>query len=399
MTSPTPAIPPPLPRGKRPRWKIAALIAVLVIVCLAVPGLAFPFLLNLRKRTADRQQAEATRVLENQTRPLSPDEEQALREFLEKLLVAIKARDDETIEHSVDNETFIHLAIAGLELPAGARDGFAKGLRKSRAGILENLCGMAGKLVGIHVRDGKPAATCRFDIPQGGTNYIDLVVRRDAAGFRVIDLHNYLFALDASAEARRAFVAMVPADSESVARMLGLPGKIDRQAVNDIARISNHLRAGQYDEVIAAYEGLPEETRRLPFLYAIYIQALQQTDDDSETANAKYAEALAEGPAILGKKSAIDLLLVDMHFLREDFAAARKCAERTKEIIGNDAYLEFLIGMMALKQGDTAAAKEALLRGEALEPELDAIKDLRVMLEEAETTDPTEPAPATPPDS
>jgi tetratricopeptide (TPR) repeat protein len=173
---------------------------------------------------------------------------------------------------------------------------------------------------------------------------------------------------------------MLGPDTSTLAQILGIPTAESRETAMQLTGYTSSLQEGDFRAVVEKYGRLKPAMQNLPFTYSIYIQALQQLSNTQPDMNETYAQALEKARGILGEDVTIDLLLVDMHFIRGDMPAARKDVENALKTIGDDSYLHHLSGLMCVRTDDLAGAEAALAKAEKIQPDLIDLVDLRMML-------------------
>jgi len=89
-------------------------------------------------------------------------------------------------------------------------------------------------------------------------------------------------------------------------------------------------------------------------------------------------KALESASAILGPDTATDLLMLDMHLVRKDYKACERGLDNVMKVVGEDAGLLHLKGMVAVMDGDAATAGLCLEKAEKVEPHLLGLIDLRI---------------------
>jgi Flp pilus assembly protein TadD len=378
---------PPAPKKKGLHGCVIALICVgvalpvlAILASLAVP--AYNAIQAKARQIKAEREAKAPTTEITPSAPLSEEEKKALEAFMEKLIAAIEESDQEALNRMVDYDTFTAGVFEGLSSDASVRAGFQKGIKQKPGGIYSNVLGQPGRFLRHRVRNGMPAATLRFLLEAGGASYLDIIVRRDdRGGFLVVNTYDYLFGADVLQEARRAVALMMGggADQSLLARLFGIQGAFDKKRVDQITGVRGAVTSGDFALAASRYEALPENLRRMPFLYSAYVQALQQLGD-SEEANAKYLAALEQGRSILGPDVMIDMLYIDLHFMKNDFAAARDAVKASLRVIGDDAYLHHLLGLMCVKLRDAVGAEQALQQAQKIEPDLSSLIDLKLQV-------------------
>lgn len=346
------------------------LVLVAILAAFAVP--------TFQKIQAQAQKIKEDNLAKVTQVPLTGAEKAEAEEFATELIKAVEA--GKGVDAFVDYEYLAERIYSGFSGEAQMKSGFIGGVKKTPGGIFSDILGQPGRFVRHWTREGVPALTLRFEMPGGGVTYLDgLLVRQKAGGFKIADAYNYLFGVLVSREVRTATAFATGSGDGLMKQILG--GNARKQDVDTLLELTRANRAGNPKEALTRYHALSPEMKRQSLAYIQYIKALQSLGEESED---EYVQALEKARGILGADVTIDLLLVDRHFLREDFKAARKAVEVSLQAIGDDSYLYHLLGLTCLKDNDVPAAKDALKRALALEPDLVDLVDLKLMILAAE---------------
>jgi hypothetical protein len=181
-----------------------------------------------------------------------------------------------------------------------------------------------------------------------------------------------------SENARQAIVLLQNQDAGLAARLLGLntASKADAEAL--LSFLTN-LKKHDFKADVKAYEALPPALRRSRTAFIAYITTLQHLVGQPYYDKA-YQTALESTTDILGPDSATDLLLFDLNLMKKNYKAAQQGIERVLLKVGDDAKLYQLEGIAAIRAHDLEAAERCLAKGEALEPDLSGLVDLRLQV-------------------
>lgn len=383
MESPPPLSPPPLfPAAGPPPKKglsgcaIAAIVGgVLLFLAAILVALAVPTFRKIQEMAEQKKAEIRAKVVQV---PLTETEKADAAAFAQKLLLAVEAR--EGVHDFVDYETMADAVYSGFSGEQQFKAGFVRGVTKNPGGIFSDVLGQPGRFVRHWTREGVPAVTLRFEMAGGGVTYLDaLLARQKTGGFKIVDAYNYLFGVMVSREVRSA-TALASGSGEGVLNQI-LGGAARKQDLDKLLQLVQANREGRAKEALAMYHALSPAMKTQSLAYIQYIKALQALGEESEE---EYVQALEKARGILGGDVTVDLLLVDRHFLRQDFKAARRAIEGSLQAIGDDSYLYHLLGLACLHDKDVPAARDALKRATAVEPDLVDLVDLKLMILAAE---------------
>jgi Tfp pilus assembly protein PilE len=384
-----PDLPPPLPhlppapmaphKGTGTVWIVLIIVAAVLVLFGVLAALAVPAYERIQQAAQEMkdQQAQALKP----PRPLTEAQKQALAQFGADLAEAATQKDSARVTAMQDNEGFCARVFnklpAGFPDLAGMRRGFMQGIQQREGGWLWSV--MSGDVHFLRARErlGYPAVLLRIKTAEGAVSYVDIMVRPEGEGFRIVDMFNYIFATTASEESRNVMAMMLSKSAGSgLAAMLGMP-KMDERTGGLFVSINEASRAGNTAEVLRICDGLPPELKTQRIFFIIRLQALMTLNTSSKY-DEPYKEALRAAPEILGKDSTTDLLMVDLMFMDNDFKGADDCLKRLDAIIGGDPYLKFLRGGAHMQMKDYAGVLELADQAAKEDPKMADVVDLRL---------------------
>lgn len=357
------------------------LIGLVIAISIGAKKL-LPILEAARKKTQETQQRIAKAA--EAPPPLTEKQKSALETFGQDLAKRITDGDTAALARIQDLDAIADRVIHSLDgaIPAITefREGFMSSVRTKAGGIFMSALKTPAKMVKVTEIDGFPTVMLRVLPEGGGVNFLGAMVRPDGDSFRVIDAYNYLFGLTVTEESARGAIAMAPTASGTsfAKRLLGL--KAGQQGTEkDVMAILSDFGGQKFASVVDRYSKLPKEVQDQRNMFVIYLQCLMGLNGDSKYEPA-YKAALGEARRILGKNSAVEMLLVDLYFLEEDYAAAEKAIASMDEVVGKDAYLEFLAGTACALGDDLEGALRHAALGRKLEPDMPSLVDLMLTI-------------------
>ena len=313
--------------------------------------------------------------------PLTEAQKLALTKFGGELADALSQKDAARVVAMQDNEAFRDRVFeklpAGFSNQAEIRRGFMKGIQQREGGWLWSLMDGDVHFLRVRERQGYPAVLLRIKTSDGAVSYVDILVRPEGAGFRIVDIFTYIFATTASEESRNLMGMMLSKSAGGgLAAMLGIP-QMDETTGKFFIRINEASRSGNMTEVLRICDSLPPELKLQRSFFIIRLQALMALSSTNQY-DKQYKEALYAAPDILGKDSTTDLLMVDLLFMEKDYQGAEECLKRMDGIIGGDAYLKFLRASARMKMQDYAGVLVLADQAAKEDPKMASIVDLRL---------------------
>jgi tetratricopeptide (TPR) repeat protein len=303
--------------------------------------------------------------------PLTEDE---CQDFAQRLTDAVHSDEDPGLDELIDWDALFARATAGLEAPRRFRERFIDGAREAMHGPggfsaqLAQAVSAGGSYRFLRVRngDGQPRALFRLLLPgSGGVNYHELpLARRGEGRVMAVDIHIYLTGELMSDTMRRAFVP-IAADASAglIERLAGREQDLVKH-FSTVERMMTEVRAGRHQAGLAAYRQLPESLQREKTFLILRMQAAQALNEQ------EYAAAIADLERFHPDDPCIDILSIDGHLLKKQYALALRSIGRLDKAIGGDPYLDVLKSNVSFEQGDLPAAREAAERAVAGEPTL-----------------------------
>ena len=355
------------------------IVGGVVVLFAALAALAIPAFQRVQRMALAMKEKQALAL--KPPPPLTEAQKRALVQFGVDLAEALSRKDADRVAAMQNNEEFCSRVFDNLPAefpnPADMRSGFMKGIQKRKGGWLWSA--MSGDVHFLRSRERLeyPAVLLRIKTEEGAVSYVDIMVRPEGNGFRMVDMFNYIFATTASEESRNVLAMMLSKSAGGgLAAMLGIP-KMDERTGSLFISINEATRAGNMAEGLRLCDSLPPELKTQRVFFIIRLQALM-TLNSSNTFDEQYREALRAAPEILGKDSTTDLLMVDLLFMDNDFKGADDCLKRLDEIIGGDAYLKFLRGGAHLQMKDYAGVLALADQAAREDPKLADVVDLRL---------------------
>lgn len=372
-STPFPAIPPP--RKGLSGWGIAGLVGGLLFALVAVTSVFALLLGNLKKSEGNKGQREA----QFPPKPPAAEQEKDLVLFAELIASAIENNEPQEINDRTDYDTLTERAFPGTTTAASIKEGFRSQVRRERGGLAVNFLGKRTKVIRYLERKGFPAFTLRHLFDDGGVYYADVMVKPEGGRFKIVEVYNYAYGTYGTDELRQNLLLMHEQDPAVMRKILGLKsyGEKSDSTVFTLLRLQKNK---DWKGTIEAFDKLPSEVQRTRAVFIIYLGAVQMLEDDSPSYWYRYGIALDLAREVLDKDSATDLLQVDYYLLKGDYAGVQRCLDRVKQAVGEDAYLFYLQGTIAINEAKYEEAARHLEAAERVEPELRELVDLRMQV-------------------
>ncbi|MBN1204320.1 MAG: hypothetical protein JXB05_05295 [Myxococcaceae bacterium] len=276
--------------------------------------------------------------------------------FAEELERGITAREGGAIDDHVDADRLFARTTQGITAPKKFEEGFKKGLRERGLQFGKQLVGSMDdsssfRLLRVRTVPGATRALFR-SASDSGLNYFDFDLARTQTGEVVIvDIYPYISGEYLSETMRRVYLASM-ADLEQ-----GLLDKLmgkEQEFLKDLPKMQEMMRLIQekkFPEALAAYGKMAPSVRKQKQILLMRRIAAEQVGE------AEYQKAITEIEQAFPGDPALDLVSIDGHILRKDYAAALRSIDRLDKRV-KDPYLQFLRGSVVLGKGDVPEAQK-----------------------------------------
>ncbi len=132
-----------------------------------------------------------------------------------------------------------------------------------------------------------------------------------------------------------------------------------------LLKMAEARRNGEFQQLLAIYDSVPEKYKREKSIYMMRIQATQGLGDE-----ALYAKALEDFRKDFPKDSAINLLSIDYFILRKKPDDAMTCIEMLDQAVEGDPYLNVARAGVNLEKGDLQTALKYVWSAIAADPNM-----------------------------
>ena len=211
---------------------------------------------------------------------------------------------------------------------------------------------------------GDLAARFRFVDKDSGISLIDMVLRTNRQrNLAIVNFCNHAMGYDMVEQSRQLTAPLLAElDKTFLERLIGQPG-VNVESMNKFAELAQKFRTGDHAGVITGYRSLPPALQQTLAATAIYISALQRSDDTTA-----YKAALKDAAARF-KAVNFQFMLVDVYALDKDYDQAVKCVDAFMQALEKDAALLALKSILQNAKGEVAIARATLREALELEPD------------------------------
>jgi tetratricopeptide (TPR) repeat protein len=290
---------------------------------------------------------------------------------------AVSVQDVDAFNKAVDWDAFVATATA---LPGNStqlkefRANFERGLKAATA---SPSTGFGRAIIGAidgpgeyrplhtHREAGRVRVLFRLISSNGALNYHDWVLGRSKDGnVAAADCYVFLIGEMYSQNLRRSFLPL--AHQQGGASLDSLSGEEkDLVAhINEVSQMGLYVRQKDWRQAMNVYAQLPPTVQQSTPALTMRLLATQSIS------NADYLATIDAFRKSHPKDAMIDLISIDAHLIRKDYAKALEAIDRVDKSVGGDPYLNVLRGSILEREQKLDAARAILEKSVAQEPSL-----------------------------
>jgi tetratricopeptide (TPR) repeat protein len=292
------------------------------------------------------------------------------KKFAEAMQAAATKGDFAAYNELIDWNAILDRATSGIDGVPQSKAGFTKGFLSSMqtsggiAGQIAKQCEDGGsfKMIHLHEQDGRDRALFRLALNNGGANYHDYPIVRQADGkVRAVDIYIFTSGEMITETLRRLFISAAYEESKSILDRLS--GKEDAFAKNMplINQMTAAKNQGENESALACYKQLPAELQKEKFVLLIAMMAAQNVNDK------EYEAIMSTFKAAHPSEPCLDFILIDYYILRKEYPQALASSKRMDKLLDGDANMRCLSGRINNLQEKRPQAKAMFQKAIELE--------------------------------
>lgn len=292
-------------------------------------------------------------------------QEQIAKQFAQ----AIAEQDRDKLIELIDFDALFLPAAKSVATKRSYIRGFLKGLKSTGApnvvkSIIQSVHVSNGELKYKRIieQDGELRPFLRMDIPEGGHDFILLTL--NPRSYKITDLY-FASAGRLMSEQFKETVGLMIAPSKGVFSEIFSSIDIDEKIVDILKQIVQLNNRGLSQQSYQLINSLPDEVR---YSRPIMHTAMQIAQQVSESAYKTELDNLAKHH---GDEESLQFMLIDHHFYREDYPAAKKGITSLLKQFGEDAAVYNLLASLYFVSDEPTQAIESANKAIALEPDFE----------------------------
>ena len=280
--------------------------------------------------------------------------EDDVRQWAEELEASTVNVDEERFFELVNMEP-LHDYATSLVDHVEFKNGFKRGARSKLPTFFAQLSrnGATYRFIGMReTQRGQLGPMFRLMDSGGACNYHHWDLMKDASG-KVLGLDMYIFLTGEyfSETMQRLAALSAPDSSNFLAKLMG-KNKVNKQEQNLLMKFFEAQGKSDFAAVQSTYKQLPEKLQKEKAFSLVRMMAAMNTSDED------YLRAIEEHRQKFPRDPSADLIELDLHFVRKDYAKAYRALDRLDEFIGRDAHLVNYRGSIAYEESKLDEAKK-----------------------------------------
>ena len=297
-------------------------------------------------------------------------------EFSSRMEAAIRSGDLDEINGTLfDWDLCFDLSMQGVDVPekhrAEARRGFLSSARDGK-GLFHELNEQirhGGTYTFLRLReiDNQKRMQFRMVLPNGGVNYHEFVLTRNAAGeLRACDAYIYMSGERLSETMRRMFLQLAAHQNRSLIDRLAGREQLLVQNFDKVQQIPQHIRNGNLEAALSVHDSLPLELQKEKFILMLALRASQESGNDS-----RYRTVMENFRNWHPNDPAMNFISIDYFILQTRYAEALQALDALEKSVGGDPFLGITRAGIHVASMDYEKARTALDKAIGEDPGLE----------------------------
>jgi tetratricopeptide (TPR) repeat protein len=292
-----------------------------------------------------------------------------------QLETTFNAGDGATATGLLDVDALLDRTMQGITAPAqfqnAFRDGFERGATIMSSLVKATTNGGGYRFLRVRKVQGETRALCRLLSKEGGLNYHDWIVGKDAQGqMKFVDFYVATSGETMSQTLRRLYLSAAIRANLGMLNQLNERDKEYVASVTKIAQLFRDVQASRYNDAMSVYKTMtPAVQESKP----VMVMRVTVTEKLRKQAPEDYAKAITDFERLFPGDPSLDLLCLNEFIDEKKFAEAHQSLDRLERFTGGDPYLQYMRGNLFMIEGGAenfAAAKKMFQDSIDAEPTL-----------------------------
>ncbi|MFN3167260.1 MAG: tetratricopeptide repeat protein [Phycisphaeraceae bacterium] len=288
----------------------------------------------------------------------------AERRFAERFLNGFA--DGEFRGGLIDQKRFVHESLKPFGLDASQLERFYK--PELGAKFFEGLVQARteeGSLALLRFRTNDKQRTALFRVTDvTGINYFEFVLHEQADGeVAAVDVEVYMAGERLTQTMRRLWIPAVAQLDPQVKKHMGERNRVLMDHLSHVQAMARARKAGDFQATLRIYERLPESVQEELVCMIVAIESYAMTEQWG-----RYEDVLERYSQLHGAASNQELLVLDLHFLKEQYDKALAAVDGLDKRVGGDPYLDLYRANITHMQDEYRKALGFIDRGLKADP-------------------------------
>jgi hypothetical protein len=290
-----------------------------------------------------RVSAKTPELSESQLRAKLADPASGLRDFIGLVELSMITGEMWPVEDLVDHQAILNRATDGVPVSGAEtlKSLFADSTLQSwqQNGITKDFAGTNFRFLRIRTFKNRTGLLFRSAGENGNLNFFNFILTEAGPrDYRITDLYTVGLNEYTSETLRRSYLHLAASLGGNEARALTADHGAFVDSLEQIAAISQQLKAGKWQEVLEASAALPQAVQRDR---TVLLMRLEAAENYSVTSR---AAVLEDWLAVYPDEMSLPLKLADHYLTQERWNDAERVLTRLVECTGGDARLQLQIG-------------------------------------------------------
>jgi hypothetical protein len=295
--------------------------------------------------------------------PALADDEAVYTEWARKIEKSLDEHDPSVLDEATDGTALVERALRGLTLEASAKAGLLEKGKDVKLGTsLIRGIGDKGhvKLLRIRKRGDERTALFRFVIPGDQWGYHELVLSLTNGRVRAVD--DYLFSAGGLvSESMRRNVRLTLGATREEKEGSGVEADLAKH-MKEYLEVAQRVKTGDFAGALATFDALPRSLQEDKLLLLVGLRAADKTNQE------RYKELLDVFERLYGKEPGMQLVAINYHIRKREFARVHELLDSLDASLGGDAYIEYEHSAIYEAQEKTKEARDSARKAVERDP-------------------------------
>lgn len=248
------------------------------------------------------------------------EEKDPVVEIANKFVESLISRDFSEIDKSFDKQGFAEKIVAVMGL--SKRDSEEMKRQFIKSSTMQSIVGnglngidkdsLKAKMIGVMTIKNQPVPVIRINLPNGGSNYYELAIKKINGRYLIQDIFIAANARNLTETIGQATAMMLDQPSGWIASLVDEEGSREN-IVKIVTESINYRKKGDFESMYAALQKLPEKIKYTDTVHLMIVMASSNMDEKI------YRKELSIFAKHQGKNPRYTFMLIDHYFYNEEY--------------------------------------------------------------------------------